>query len=295
MSIPIDTNQIIKSLSSLTYGLSTKKLAHFYALESLNKQFYLTYADAFHSTREYGWRGWKELIGLLPKSQIKVLDIGCGGGRLADFLERVWVKEQQKNIAYYLGLERSPKLLAHARARQLNSNHAWHSFDWSASCDHRPEIKSLEIKSSLESISLSNGQQFDWVTLFGVMHHIYGFETRVRMIELCAQALAPNAVLSISLWNFGAQARYEKKKLDWSTHLEHHQGLKAELIENGDYLLGWAGDSHIPRYCHWMSPEEEGKFLDQIAQALPQLSPPIITTIEGDHNRYISWRVNSHE
>ena len=81
----ISESSIVQSLSRLTTALPSEKRDHFYALEALNEQFYLSYADAFHSTREYGWRGWKALIELLEPKSLKVLDIGCGGGRLADF------------------------------------------------------------------------------------------------------------------------------------------------------------------------------------------------------------------
>ena len=286
----ITESSIVQSLSCLTTSLPFEKRKHFYALEALNEQFYISYADAFHSTREYGWRGWKELINILKIYELKVLDIGCGGGRLADFLERVWVKEQGKKIEYYLGLERSSQLLAHAQARSLTIPRAWATFDWS---ETQGKHASHSIHRPVNSQSTqSSNSHFDWITLFGVMHHIYGFETRVRMIKLCAQALSQGGVLSISLWDFGAHPRYEKKKLDWTTQVKKNANLSTKFIEDGDFLLGWAGEIHIPRFCHWMSPEEELRFLEQIAQELPQLSEPIITTIEGDHNRYISWRLN---
>lgn len=285
----ISESSIVQSLSRLTTALPSEKKDHFYALEALNEQFYLSYADAFHSTREYGWRGWKALIELLEPVSLKVLDIGCGGGRLADFLERIWLKEHGKMIEHYLGLERSPKLLAHAQARSLDIPTTWSLFDWSK---HQDSTVNGVNEAHTSQTNSNTNAGFDWVTLFGVMHHIYGFETRVRMIELCTQVLAPGAVLSISLWNFGAQPRYKKKKLDWASQVKQNSGLATECIEDGDFLLGWAGETHIPRYCHWMSPSEEAKFLDQIIKKLPQLSKPIITTIEGDHNRYISWRLN---
>ena len=99
------------------------------------------------------------------------------------------------------------------------------------------------------------------------------------------------AVLSISLWNFGAQPRYEKKKLDWANQVKQSYGLATECIEDGDFLLGWAGETH-PKSTAFGCHQVRKPFLDQIAKKLPQLSKPVITTIEGDHNRYISWQLN---
>ena len=255
--------------------LTSEQQKHFLAIEHLNQQFYEYYASAFHSTRAFGWRGWKALLSLHNCERLRILDIGCGGGRLADFMQRVWVEERGQSISSYIGLERSNGLLDRAKTRTFTMPTSWAYYDWSSTehSDYRVE------------------HQQDWVTLFGVMHHIYGFEARVHMIESVVKALRVGGVLSISHWNFGADQRYQKKILDWAPLLEVTSDLSALCIEEGDYLLGWAGETHTPRFCHWVSPDEEKRWLEVIAQRIPELSPPIISTVEGDQNRYISWKL----
>ena len=126
------------------------------------------------------------------------------------------------------------------------------------------------------------------MTLFGVMHHVYSFSARVSLICWAAQFLKPGGVLSVSLWNFGAQPRYHTKYLDWSEHAQ--EGLTLDLVEEGDVLLGWRGEVDTPRYCHWMSPDEESRWLEQIKIHAPQLSSPQLDLHPRDGNRYWTWR-----
>lgn len=255
--------------------LSKDQKKHFLAIETLNQIFYEHYAAAFHSTRAFGWRGWRSLLELHTVTQLAVVDIGCGSGRLADFIQRIWVEEQGQTLTYYYGLERSHGLLNHAKQRVLQIPVSWHHYDWSS------EVLNIN--------EVPNG--FDWATLFGVMHHIYSQAARVYIIECMAKTLKVGGILSVSHWDFGSQDRYKNKKLEWDLLLKSKAHLSADLIEEGDFLLGWAGDVHIPRFCHWVSPSEETEWLQVISQRVPQLSKPIITTIAGDQNRYISWRL----
>jgi hypothetical protein len=127
------------------------------------------------------------------------------------------------------------------------------------------------------------------VTLFGVLHHVYSFSARVALICWAAQYLKPDGVLSVSLWDFGAQDRYCDKTLVWSSHMR--SGLASDLIEEGDMLLGWRGETDTPRYCHWMSREEETRWLEEIALSAPHLSAPELNLHPRDGNRYWTWRL----
>lgn len=263
------------SLPLIHQVLSSDQQRHFLAIESLNQHFYEYYALAFHSTRAFGWRGWRALLDLHTHHELKVLDIGCGGGRLADFLQKFWVRELERSISQFTGVERSQGLLEQAKQRDVDIPTSWAFYDWAARDKSCTTIESNQ----------------DWITLFGVMHHIYGYKARLHMIESMAKYLKVGGVISISHWNFGADQRYHKKLLDWTPFLESYPELSAHYIESGDFLLGWSGDTHIPRFCHWVSPEEESQLLDSIAKRLPELSSPVITIVEGDQNRYISWRL----
>ena len=249
---------------------------HINALEILNERFYKRYADAFHSTRGHGWRGWRALLNTLEDHPLRVIDIGCGTGRLADCLERIWVNELGRSLQSYIGLERSEELLKHADDWELSIKADWRVFDWSTALFTTQ--KQYPIDQYLGHCT--------WVTLFGVMHHVYSFEARVEMIVWAAGALKKGGAISVSLWDFGADPRYEKKFLQWDHFITKEKGLSSHLIEEGDYLLGWAGEEHTPRYCHWISRDEETRWLSEIAKRAPQLSKPKLTLVEGDQNRY---------
>ena len=274
-------NRTVNQVSNSThYLLPNDKLNHFMALEELNKIFYEHYATAFHSTREYGWRGWKALLTLLDQEKpLSVADIACGNGRLADFLQRVWQDQEQKEVLTYIGLERSTGLLNQAKKRPLQFPTTWLEFDW---CEHI-------LEQNIDVTWLPH--KVNWVTLFGVFHHVYSIEMRIALIQFAVQFLQVNGTLSISLWNFGAQSRYQKKYLSWPKLMKQNPMLSPHCIEEGDYLLGWAGEVDVPRFCHWQSKEEEKRWFDEIARLIPELSEPILTEVEGDQNRYWSWRL----
>ena len=252
--------------------LDQQRQTHFLQLESLNQRFYQRYASSFHQTRSYGWPGWRMLLECIPQRPLTVYDIACGNGRLIEFLEHVWCGDHHEFVEKYLGVDRDAGLLAYAQERSPSFPCHWASFNWAHAEDPPTHL-------------IQEGA--DWVTLFGVLHHVYSFSARVALICWAAQCLKPHGVLSVSLWDFGAQNRYQQKTLEWRDYIE--EGLDPQLIEEGDMLLGWRGETHTPRYCHWMSRSEESQWLEAIASHCPWLSRPQLTLHPRDGNRYWSW------
>ena len=100
----------------------------------------------------------------------------------------------------------------------------------------------------------------------------------------------PGGVLSVSFWDFGAHAKWDKKKLDWQSICAEFKINEAHL-EPGDFLLGWSGQTDTPRYCHWVSREEEERLNRDLMESLgTEWEPPQMTSREGDLNRYWSWK-----
>lgn len=100
----------------------------------------------------------------------------------------------------------------------------------------------------------------------------------------------PGGVLSVSYWDFGAHSKWDKKKLDWNPICQKY-GFAQDLIEEGDFLLGWSGHHDTPRYCHWISRQEEAQLNQDLLHALGEENwhTPRLTSREGDLNRYWNW------
>ena len=63
------------------------------ALNRINRRFYAEIADAFSATRRDPWPGWKRAVDKLQPTSgrgPRVLDLGCGNGRFASYLETEW-------------------------------------------------------------------------------------------------------------------------------------------------------------------------------------------------------------
>ena len=190
------------------------------------------------TSRHHGWQGWHDLMPLLPSRPLRILDLGCGNGRLAEFLDRT--AEAHDPVASYVGRDRCEAyscsctrkngLFSHAFRNMVVVRHAWKA----ARETPKPE--------------------YDWVTLFGVMHHVYGYAARLELLHWASRWLRPGGLLSVSFWNFGASEQFLRKTIPWSD-MATQWGLDETTLE--DYLLGWSGHRDTPRYCHWVSPEEQ--------------------------------------
>ena len=161
----------------LTEGFDERRLAHFKGLEAINARFYQRFASSFHQTRGHGWPGWRALLEHLPQRAISIYDIACGNGRLTELLEHVWCAERQGRGERYVGVDRDLDLLTHAQERARPFSCQWGSFNWATRQD------SLDVDRHKE-IMMSGSA--DWVTLFGVLHHVYSFSARVALI--CASS-----------------------------------------------------------------------------------------------------------
>ena len=243
-------------------------------LDEVNRSFYARYAEGFAGTRRYGWAGWPTLLSLLPTRPLHVLDLGCGNGRLAAFLARTWCGEAGE-VARFCGLDACGALLDQARAQPLPFAARWTPWDWGpvvggGAGDPPPAA------------------ECDWVTLFGVMHHVHGYARRLRLIRWAARALRPGGVLTLSLWDFGADPRWDGKRLEWGPYLREW-GADPAALELGDALLGWSGEVDTPRFCHWVSREEEARLVADV-NAEGTLEAGQLAGPSDDHNRYWSWR-----
>ena len=148
------------------------------------RQDYNLIADRFSRTRDY----IPEDLVVLGEYSLpgeKVLDFGCGNGRLFEVLK-------DKKVDY-LGIDNSKELIDLAKER----------------C---PEAK-FQIVDSLNLNFPSN--YFDKIYYLAVFHHIPSKKIRQQVLNEARRVLKPNSFLIITVWNLW------QRKTAWQLLLKH--------------------------------------------------------------------------
>ncbi len=213
-------------------------------LQALNRGFYHHHAAAFDRTRQSPWPGWHELLRLCGDlgRPLRVFDAGCGNGRFGAFL----ADRLGGQVIDYTACDSSEQLLSAARNKLAERFASCHLLQLDLLDNHLDERLS--------------GRQFDWIALFGVVHHIAGFEQRSRLLRRLGRYLQPGGRLTASLWRFDLDPRQGRKILPWPRHLAG-QPLDRSQLEPGDHLLSWGGEQGRPRYCHLTEPPEAARLM----------------------------------
>lgn len=234
------------------------------ALAGLNRRFYERHAADFSGTRGEPWPGWERCRPFLlpPVSPVRVLDAGCGNGRLG-----AWLLAQSGSSVRYVGLDASPALLAEARRR--------------LPADVRLVCGDL----LAGGLAARLGDGFDAVALFGVLHHVPRRTAREALVRELARLLAPGGHLLATVWRADGFARFQSRFLPW-TACEARTGvvIDPDDVEPGDVLLPWKHDPAALRYCHFPDEAEMAGWLD--ASGLPLRESFDADGREGELNRY---------
>ena len=213
-------------------------------LHALSLAFYEAHAAGFDASRvELPWPGWERLEAVLPDRRVRILDIGCGNGRLAAYLLG------HGRAFDYVGTDASEALLDAGRGRLTEGLEA-------AGCGAE-WIHEDFLSSESPGASLPPGP-FDAVVLMGVLHHVPGAETRRALLQAAAARLDRGGILAVTTWQFGDRPRFDKRRVDWD---EVGEVLGAPIdrgaLEEGDALLRFGDDPTAPpRYCHQVSESE---------------------------------------
>jgi SAM-dependent methyltransferase len=210
------------------------------ALDSINRVFYLARGEEFDATRRQPWPGWRRVLDRFRSSRPaehgahSILDVGCGNGRfgalLADSLDGAW---------NYTGIDASPVLLPSVR-----------------------EAVTSEARVVLGDVAIGelpfarDSSSFDLIALFGVMHHVPSWEGRRSLLVELAGHLRPGGMLAVSFWQFGADSRFDRRRVTWSDYnATATELIPLEDLEPGDRLLRWSDGDGV-RYCHFSGPAE---------------------------------------
>ena len=131
-------------------------------------------ADEFNDTRKHSWKEFKYFQSYLSEGA-EIVDIGCGNGRLLDFL----FKHYLSNNFHYIGIDNCTNLLTHAQKKFP---------------------KSIFLPGDLISLPISENSA-DVVTSIAAFHHIPSYNLRLQALLEINRTLKTGGYLIITVWN----------------------------------------------------------------------------------------------
>jgi 2-polyprenyl-3-methyl-5-hydroxy-6-metoxy-1,4-benzoquinol methylase len=206
-------------------------------LNEINKAFYRDFASVFAESRTLDQPELQRVVELVAPGN-RVLDVGCGHGRIAHLLDR------RQTAATYLGLDFSAQFVRLAE-------------EWAVDLEWvEAEFRVVDLLDPHWSAFL-DGQLFDVTLVLAVLHHIPAYANRLALMRQLRDHLAPGGRLVASTWQFTTHARMRRKIVSWD-----RAGLDPAGLEPGDYLLDWKRGGVGLRYCHLV---DEGE-LERLAR-----------------------------
>jgi ubiquinone/menaquinone biosynthesis C-methylase UbiE len=189
------------------------------------KRNYEEIAEDFSETRNK--QLWPELIKLTEevKNGDKVLDVGCGNGRL---LEAFKGKEIE-----YIGVDNSKKLIELAKKR-----------NW------KLEIGNWKfIIGDILELSKLPQINFDYVYCVAVLQHIPGRGLQVAALKQLKNKINEQGKIIITVWNLWSQNKFRRLILRFALL----KLIKKNKMDFGDVLFDWKnskGERVSRRYYH---------------------------------------------
>ncbi|MBT5016132.1 WecB/TagA/CpsF family glycosyltransferase [Candidatus Peregrinibacteria bacterium] len=130
-------------------------------------------AQEFNRSRQRLWPDLDFFTEFLPEDA-RVLDVGCGNGRLLKFFEG-------RDIKSYLGIDNSKELLKFAKKQQKGNKIKFKEGD----------ALDLPVKEGT----------YDAVFSVAVLHHIPSRELQLKALAELSKALSKDGVVCLSVWN----------------------------------------------------------------------------------------------
>jgi tRNA (uracil-5-)-methyltransferase TRM9 len=210
-------------------------------LIDLNIQFYQTFASSFSVSRYTVQPGVRKIINeyLLKKTEASdypILDLGCGNGVLAHYLDQNLFRGK------YLGVDGSSNLLELGAKKTFSAHFS-------------PNFLVLEITSSNWETHLP-GLKYYPIVSFAVLHHIPGINLRLDIFRKINMLLPPGGLFIHSNWQFLNSPKLSGRIVPWEKI-----GLSTLQVDPGDALLDWRAEDGKTgyRYVHHFSEEEMKK------------------------------------
>ncbi len=186
------------------------------------KDNYAIIAPHFSQTRQKFWNEMRDFAESMAPGD-RVLDLGCGNGRLYEVLK-------DKSIDY-TGVDNSSELLDFAKKR-WGENEARRFFFGDAI-----------------NLDWWKGEKYSVVFLIAVLHHIPSRDLRKKVLENVKQVLAPNGFLIMTNW-----ALFRKKYLAFLAKNIILKLIGKSGLDFGDAVVPWrsneGGGVLAKRYVH---------------------------------------------
>lgn len=192
------------------------------------KSDYNNIAEHFSQTRYKEWREFYD-FSQYTKDGDRVLDLGCGNGRLLFFLK-------DKNIDY-TGIDISEKLIE--AARELTSSRVKELTSYFLSYKF--------LVGDLTKLSFAD-QSYNVVLAIASLYHIPSYESRQKSFQEIARVLKPGGVFIMTYWNM-----WEKSRIKFVFKNIFKKIIGRSKLDFFDAEKPWKnaqGKTLVTRYCH---------------------------------------------
>lgn len=185
---------------------------------------YNAIAQHFSHTRKFQWHTVQWLIEQYIQPGQRVLDLGCGNGRVADLVNEI--KGQ------YVGLDISEELITIARS--LRPGNEFHV-------------------GSMHQMPFADNS-FDHILPIASFHHIPGRDLRIQTLQEMRRVLKPGGYILMTNWNLH-QWKFWKQRM--RTNLDALRG-KHDRGRNGMLIPWYTQDKQLlaERYYHSFTKKE---------------------------------------
>jgi len=192
------------------------------------KQTYEQIAEQFSNTRKYAGKEFN-LFKQYIKDNITIIDIGCGNGRVAKFLQ-----ENCKKKYNYIGIDNATNFIK--IAKQLNPNNKFKEGDF------------FNIPTKNNSVDL--------LLYIRSFHHIPNKNLRIQALQEAKRVLKKEKIIFITVWNL-----WQKKYIKNIIKAIIKSILTLGKYKYNDLEIKW-GKNHT-RYYHAFTTKEIKKLLKQ--------------------------------
>lgn len=275
----------------------------------MNARFYARVHGSFSETRTGAWPGWErvaqEAAGVRPaggECALRVLDAACGNLRFERFLQG----ELGEGACEFFAVDSCDELVN--RDVPVCYRHA-DLVEGALVGESMRSLFATELGEGTDAASFGGcradgpsganaaasraGWGFDLAVSFGFLHHVPGFETRVRFLRDLLACVRPWGAAAVSLWRFmddgrlaaKAEASHAKALAALAPH-----GIAQASLEPGDHFLGWQDEAGVYRYCHHFSEEETTALAEAVADLADVVARYKADGKTNDLNHYLVFR-----